>query len=104
MNGSRNMKDRDEALAALAAASEADDFVWDGRDEEDRPATLGELHAGVENDRRKRGRPVSPNAKVSTTIRFDADILDAFRAEGPGWQSRMNSVLRDWLRTHQHRL
>jgi uncharacterized protein (DUF4415 family) len=45
----------------------------------------------------QRGRPKSHNRKVSTTIRLDADIVEKFRAEGPGWQSRMNEALRDWL-------
>ena len=44
----------------------------------------------------KRGRPVGSN-KVSTTVRFAADVIDAFRAGGPGWQTRMNDALRDWL-------
>lgn len=44
------------------------------------------------------GRPKSPRTKVSTTIRLDQEVIDAFRAEGPGWQSRINAALRDWLR------
>jgi len=44
----------------------------------------------------KRGRPVGSN-KISTTVRFDAEVIDAFRAGGPGWQTRMNDALRDWL-------
>ncbi len=46
---------------------------------------------------RKQGRPVDTvktNAKVSTTIRFDADVLAALKATGPGWQSRTNDLLR----------
>ena len=46
---------------------------------------------------RKPGRPVGTvkaNAKVSTTIRFDADVLAALKATGPGWQSRANDLLR----------
>ncbi|MFN7104375.1 MAG: BrnA antitoxin family protein [Pseudorhizobium sp.] len=42
-------------------------------------------------------RPKSPQTKVSTTIRLDADVLEQFRAQGPGWQSRINQALRDWL-------
>jgi uncharacterized protein (DUF4415 family) len=38
--------------------------------------------------------------KKSTTIRFDSDVLEAFRAGGPGWQTRMNAALREWLKTH----
>lgn len=45
----------------------------------------------------RRGRPPGSDNKVSTTVRFDADILAAFRAEGPGWQTRMNQALREWL-------
>ncbi|TCV71380.1 BrnA antitoxin family protein [Neorhizobium sp. S3-V5DH] len=44
-----------------------------------------------------RGRPKSDQTKISTTIRLDADILERFRAGGPGWQSRINEALRDWL-------
>lgn len=71
--------------------------VWDGEDEEDRPLTLEEMQAGIETYRRQRGRPTGSD-KESTTIRFDREVLDAFRAGGPGWQTRMNAVLRDWLR------
>lgn len=42
----------------------------------------------------KRGRPKAEVTKVSTTIRLDPDVLEAFRAEGPGWQSRINAALR----------
>src|SRR5438105_15836821 len=42
----------------------------------------------------RRGRPPLENPKVSTTIRLDADVLEAFKADGPGWQSRINEVLR----------
>jgi uncharacterized protein (DUF4415 family) len=42
----------------------------------------------------KRGRPKAAVTKVSTTIRLDPDVLEAFRAEGPGWQGRINAALR----------
>jgi uncharacterized protein (DUF4415 family) len=48
----------------------------------------------------KRGRPKASAPKISTTIRLDAEVLEAFRATGPGWQTRLNRVLRDWLREH----
>jgi uncharacterized protein (DUF4415 family) len=40
------------------------------------------------------GRPRLAAPKVSTTIRLDADVLEKFRATGPGWQSRINAVLK----------
>ncbi len=50
---------------------------------------------------KRRGRPAGSGGKVSTTIRFDADILDVFKAGGDGWQTRMNDALREWLRSRQ---
>jgi uncharacterized protein (DUF4415 family) len=46
----------------------------------------------------KRGRPKAPVTKISTTIRLDADVLEALRATGRGWQTRLNRVLREWLK------
>lgn len=77
----------------------AGDFVWDGQDEDDRPLSHEEMQAGIEADRKRRGRPSGTN-KESTTIRFDRDVLDAFRSSGPGWQTRMNAALREWLESH----
>jgi len=48
----------------------------------------------------RRGRPVGsfkPNPKVSTTIRFDQDVLEALKASGRGWQTRVNDAVREWL-------
>jgi uncharacterized protein (DUF4415 family) len=47
-----------------------------------------------------RGRPRLQSPKVQLSIRYDADIIEAFRATGEGWQTRMNAALRDWLETH----
>ncbi|MBF0425644.1 MAG: BrnA antitoxin family protein [Magnetococcales bacterium] len=46
------------------------------------------------------GRPAGSGTKISTTVRFDAEVISAFRATGKGWQTRMNDALRDWLKTH----
>ena len=48
----------------------------------------------------KRGRPLGSGIKESQNIRFDRDILAAFKATGKGWQTRMNNALRDWLKEH----
>ncbi|MCY4007429.1 MAG: BrnA antitoxin family protein [Rhodobacteraceae bacterium] len=42
----------------------------------------------------RRGKPKTKVTKVSTTIRLDPDVLEAFKSEGPGWQGRMNDALR----------
>jgi uncharacterized protein (DUF4415 family) len=48
----------------------------------------------------RRGRPKAEQTKLSLTVRYDADIIAAFKATGAGWQSRMNAALREWLKTH----
>jgi uncharacterized protein (DUF4415 family) len=50
---------------------------------------------------RRRGRKPGINNKVATNIRFDNDLLDAFKATGDGWQTRMNDALRDWAQQHR---
>lgn len=48
-----------------------------------------------------RGRgPQKAPPKVSTTIRLSPDVVQAFRAAGDGWQTRIDAALKDWLRTH----
>jgi len=37
-------------------------------------------------------KPVPPKSAIS--LRLDADVLDWFRSQGPGYQTRINAVLR----------
>lgn len=48
----------------------------------------------------RRGRPPAAITKEHITIRLSPDVLQAFRASGEGWQTRIDSALRDWLKTH----
>ena len=41
----------------------------------------------------RRGRPPGLT-KTQVSLRLDNEVLAAFRAQGPGWQSRMNEVLK----------
>lgn len=43
----------------------------------------------------KRGRPPEgQEAKQSIALRIDREVLAAFKAQGPGWQSRMQATLK----------
>lgn len=44
-----------------------------------------------------RGRPPSAVRKVALSVRLDPHVVEAFRAMGPGWQTRMNEVLRAFV-------
>ena len=48
--------------------------------------------------------PVSKNGnaiKQIVTIRLDVDMLEWFKAEGPGYQTRINQVLREHMNAQQ---
>ena len=43
----------------------------------------------------KRGRgPQATPTKVLTSVRLDADVLEFFKSQGAGYQSRINAALR----------
>ena len=44
------------------------------------------------------GRPKSGNPKVAVSLRLDQAVIDGFKAQGPGWQTRMNAVLAESLK------
>lgn len=44
--------------------------------------------------RRGRGRPPAAHPKALVSLRLDQDVVARFKADGPGWQSRMNAALR----------
>jgi uncharacterized protein (DUF4415 family) len=44
--------------------------------------------------------PQKAPRKLAVTMRYDPEVIEAFRAGGKGWQMRMNEALKDWLRTH----
>lgn len=46
------------------------------------------------NTKVRRGRPVAEKPKISTTIRLSPEVLEHFKAGGPGWQTRIDDALR----------
>lgn len=59
-----------------------------------RAVTFDQLPPGVrEAIRRGRGPQRTPT-KISATIRYDAEVIEHFKADGPGWQTRMNAALK----------
>ena len=43
---------------------------------------------------KRRGRPRLASTKELVTLRLDPDVLAHFKADGDGWQTRMNDALR----------
>jgi uncharacterized protein (DUF4415 family) len=44
-----------------------------------------------------------PEAKAAVMIRLDADVLDWFRSQGKGYQTRINTVLRRYVNAQRKR-
>src|SRR5271156_6396743 len=47
---------------------------------------------------RPRGRPRKADAKGHIHIRLSPHVLGHFRATGPGWQTRIDELLRNWVK------
>ena len=62
------------------------------------PDTVELTDAEMAQLRPMRGRPPLARPKAALTMRVDADVLDALKASGPGWQTRINDLLRDAVR------
>ena len=80
----------DAKTEAELAADMASDEAWDGVPEDwvtQAYAATGLMRRPKENKRQ-------------VTVRFDADVLEFFRNQGRGWQSRMNAVLRSFVERH----
>ena len=56
-----------------------------------------ELFHGDTFIRRGRGRPKSAAAKELISVRLDPDVIAKLRTTGPGWQPRINDLLREAL-------
>jgi uncharacterized protein (DUF4415 family) len=50
-----------------------------------------ELHASIQ---RARGRPVTGKARQVVSLRLDPEVISKFKATGPGWQGRINEILK----------
>jgi uncharacterized protein (DUF4415 family) len=92
---------REEILQALKTQKPNDFYVWDGKSEEDKPLTPKEMTDGLVAYK-KRGRPFSATTKKQIAIRLDPEVLEAFQKEGPGWQTRINTALKDWLQRREN--
>ena len=49
---------------------------------------------------RKPGRPKAETTKIPTAIRLSSDVVEYFKSTGAGWQSRIDTALRDWISGH----
>ncbi|WP_228935154.1 BrnA antitoxin family protein [Paraburkholderia saeva] len=51
-----------------------------------------------EPQQKPRGRPKAEPTKVRIGIRVSPEVIEFFRADGAGWQTRVDDVLRAYVR------
>jgi uncharacterized protein (DUF4415 family) len=59
------------------------------------PALTEEAQCAINTLLARAGRPPLEHPKQAVSVRLDADVLAWLKAGGKGYQSRMNSILRD---------
>jgi uncharacterized protein (DUF4415 family) len=88
----------------MSVKSKGSRRTW--RDPDDAPEVTDEWIAEADLYRGKklvrRGRPAGSGQKTQTTLRISKDVLEYFRATGPGWQTRMDNALKRYV-TSQRR-
>lgn len=80
-----------EEQAQLAKLAATDDDNIDLSDISESRDDTGWTHPGI---------PAVEN-KQQITLRLDADVLDYFRGTGKRYQTRINSVLRTYVKAHR---
>jgi uncharacterized protein (DUF4415 family) len=80
--------EEDEAITAAARS-----------DPDAQPLTPKQLKAMVPL-RALRGRPKSENKKLLVSVRYSPEVVAYFKSMGEGWQSLMDSVLREYVSRH----
>jgi uncharacterized protein (DUF4415 family) len=89
------LTDEEEAQIQRQIASDPD--APEATDEElAHPMTFAESLPEMAAALRKRlgGRPKLDRPKKAVHIRLDQDVIDKFKATGPGWQTRINDALK----------
>lgn len=93
----RMLTDEEEAAVQAGIAKDPDNPEFTEEDwARARPAREvlpPALYAALTRRPGQRGPGKRPR-KVPVTLRLDADVVEAFKADGEGWQTRMNDALR----------
>lgn len=59
------------------------------------------LPANLQRTIGQRGKQHAPT-KVKTSIRLSQEVVEHFKAEGEGWQRRIDQALKQYIREHGH--
>ena len=88
----RALSDAEEARVQAGIAADADNPEWTAKDFK-RAKSFAEALPALEESRRGRGAQKEPT-KVAVSLRLTRKMVDRFKADGPGWQTRMDDALK----------
>lgn len=87
-----------EGTASDGAADAMHVFLGKGRE-----ALLQIMPENVVNEMLKpRGRPKATHPKELVSMRFSPEVLEFFRRQGKGWQTRMDTTLKEYVSQQSH--
>ena len=49
----------------------------------------------------RRGRPPKSDKKRQLTLRLSPEVIEYFKSSGPGWQTRMDEALKEYVEAHR---
>lgn len=91
---------RGESATDWSRADAIADEALGADDPDALPLTDAELKAAPIVRRPGQRGPQKTPTKQRTTLRLAPEVLAHFRAEGAGWQTRINEALRQWIAEH----
>jgi len=47
----------------------------------------------------QRGPQIKPK-KIAVTLRYSPEVISYFKSLGPGWQTKMDEILKNWVKRH----
>ncbi|GEO40430.1 hypothetical protein SAE02_45780 [Skermanella aerolata] len=98
----------EEIDAMIAAGESRTDWSRNDTYEEIEAQIASDPDLAVPDNREELARPGFPFPlpsranKRQVTVRYDAEVIDFFKSQGSGWQSRMNTVLRAFVESQQN--
>jgi uncharacterized protein (DUF4415 family) len=86
------ISDAEEKRIQRGIAADTDNPEWTA-DDFKRAKPFAEVFPEFAESRRARGLQKEPT-KVAVSLRLSREVVERFKADGPGWQTRMDEALK----------